>query len=367
MLGISAKTFDGAAMPRQALLILWIFLLAQPAWAETPLHVQFVRVERIRLTFDAALTGTIYATDSVDIGFRLGGRVLKVLVREGDHVGAGQALAQTDPLQQQQALRVAQAAVTSAEAAEAQSRQAIERAQAMLARGVGTRAALDVASQDLSAASGALTQARSALGQAERALADTVIRAPNDVIVTARRVEPGQIVAPAQAVLSLASATGREAVFQTPDTLHLRHATGAIVSLHAIDLPGPGMRAHVTEIAPLIDPATGSVTVRAEIENAPANVSLLGAAVRGSVHFPAGTGIAVPWTALTASKAGPAVWRVGPDSRVTLAPVQIQQFSNETVILGAGIEAGQTVVGAGSQLLYPGRLVIQAATDEGGK
>lgn len=353
-------------MPRQAGYIIWFVMLAQPAWAELPLRVEFVRVERTRLTFDAALTGTIQATNNVDLGFRLGGRVIGVFVHEGDPVHAGQALALTDPLQQQQALSVAQASIAAAEAAETQSRQAVERATAMLERGIGTRAALDAANQDLSAASGALAQARTALGQAGRALRDTVIRAPADAIVTARRAEPGQIVAPAQTVISLASATGREAVFQTPDTPHLRQAIGAPVNLWAIDLPGPEMRASVTEIAPLIDPQTGAVTVRALIENAPAEVRLLGAAVRGAVHYPAGTGFAIPWTALTSVGDEPAVWLVGADRRVELAPVQIESFSNETVILGGGVETGQIVVGAGSQLLYPGRLVADAS-GEGGK
>ncbi|KRW96595.1 RND transporter [Paracoccus sp. MKU1] len=348
-------------MPRLPLLILALLAAALPALAQPPLRVEFVRVERTELTFDAALTGAIQAKDSVDIGFRLGGRVTEVLVREGDRVTQGQALARTDPLQQEQALRVAQAAVASAEAAEAQARQALERADAMLNRGVGTRAALDAASQALSAASGGLAQARSALGQAQRALEDTVIRAPSNAIVTARRAEPGQIVGAAQAVISLASATGREAVFQTPDTPLLRDAIGAPVTLTGIDFPDLHMTAHVTEIAPLVDPATGSVTVRAEIDNAPPTASLLGAAVRGAVHFPAGSGIAVPWTALTSVDGQPAVWRVDSDNRVSLAPVQIERFANGTVILGAGIEPGQTVVGAGSQMLYPGRQVTNAS------
>lgn len=332
-----------------------------PAAAQPPLPVEYVQVQRADLTFDAALTGTIAAKDSVDIGFRLGGRVTEVLVREGDQVAQGQPLARTDPLQQEQALQVARAAVASAEASEAQARQALERAQAMLRRGVGTRAAFDSASQGLSATTGALAQARSSLGQAERALEDTVIRAPSAAIVTSRRAEPGQIVGAAQAVISLASATGREAVFLTPDTPLLRNAIGAPVSLTGIDFPDLHMRARVTEIAPLVDPATGSVTVRAEIENPPTSVSLLGAAVRGAVHYPAGSGIAVPWTALTAVAGQPAVWMVDSENRVRLAPVRITRFTNGTVILAEGVEPGQVVVGAGSQMLYPGRQVAAAA------
>ena len=283
-------------------------------------------------------------------------------MREGDRVTAGQPLASIDPLQHEQAVRVAEAAVASAEAAEAQARQAQTRAEEMLKRGVGTRAALDAASQTHSSATRALAQAHTALDQAGRALEDTVMRAPADAIVTARRAEPGQIVGAAQAVIALASATGREAVFQTPDTPLLRHAIGTPVTLTGVDFPEMTMTGHVTEIAPLVDPATGSVTVRAGIDDAPASIGLLGAAVRGLVHFPAGSGIAVPWTALTASRGSAAVWIVSEDGRVSLAAVRIERFTDGTVILAGGVEPGQIVVGAGSQLLYPGRRV----TDGGG-
>lgn len=344
-----------------------LFLQAGPAYAEGALPVEFVLVELAPLTFDAALTGTIHATDDVEMGFRLGGKVIEVLVQEGDLVHKGQPLARTDPLQQEQARHVARAAVEAATATEAQARQAQIRASAMLERGVGTRAALDSANQSLSAAVGNLTQAKSALGQAERALADTVIQAPDDTIVTARRAEPGQIVGAAQAVVSLASATGREAVFRTPDSPLLRNAIGAPVTLSGIDFPDLHMTARVSEIAPIVDPGTGAVTVRAVIDNAPANSSLLGAAVRGAIHYPAGSGIAVPWTALTAADGEPAVWVVDQDSRVYLTHVTIERFSDGQVILRKGVTPGQTVVGAGSQLLYPGRKVSAVPASARGK
>jgi RND family efflux transporter MFP subunit len=354
----------GAGLPSLAVCTFAVLACGGPAWAQSPLRVEYVQVQRANLTFDAALTGTISAKDSVDIGFRLGGRVTEVLVREGDHVTEGQPLARTDPLQQEQALKVALASVASAEATEAQARQALERADAMLRRGVGTRADFDSASQELSAASGTLIKARSSLDQAERALKDTVITAPTAAIVTSRQAEPGQIVGAAQAVISLASSTGREAVFLTPDTPLLRNAIGASVSLTGIDFPDLHMQAHVTEIAPLVDPTTGSVAIRAEIDNAPVSASFLGAAVRGAVHYPAGTGIAIPWTALTAGKGQPAVWLVDAENRVQLTPVRIERFTNGTVILADGVQPGQTVVGAGSQMLYPGRQVVAGTARE---
>ena len=57
----------------------------------------------------------------------------------------------------------------------------------------------------------------------------------------------------------------------------------------------------------------------------------------------------------------PAVWIVGDDRRVALAPVTIERFSDGLIVLRDGVRSGQTVVGAGSHLLYPGRTVVDAA------
>lgn len=344
-------------MPRlPATLFLLTWLLGGPALADDRLVVELVPVQDMPLTYDAALTGTIHAKDVVDLGFRQGGRITEILVDEGDRVMPGQALARIDPLQQEQAVRVAGAA-----ALQEQARQARDRAQAMLERGVGTRAALDAANQQLSAAERALAQAESGRDQARRALEETVLRAPAEAIVTARNADPGQIVGAAQAVISLASSVAREAVFQIPDSPALGRSVRASVSLTTIDFGAIAMTATVTEIAPLVDPQTGSVTVRATIDNPPQDIDLLGAAVRGMVHFPAGRSIAVPWTALAEVAGRPAVWIVGDDRRVALAPVTIERFSDGLIVLRDGVRSGQTVVGAGSHLLYPGRTVIDAA------
>ena len=116
----------------------------------------------------------------------------------------------------------------------------------------------------------------------------------------------------------------------------------------------------MTEISPLVDPATGTVTLRVGIEDVEGDTTLLGAAVRGHVDIAADAGLVVPWTALMRDGDQPAVWRVGADNRVSLVPVTIGHFANDVVYLSGGIQAGDVVVGAGSQLLYPGRQVQKA-------
>lgn len=342
----------------------WIIVAGLPGWPalgqDDLLRVELVAAELRPIELDLQLSGSINATDSVQMSFRQPGRVIRVSVDEGDRVSGGQELARLDSVQQGQALRVAEAGLAAARAGLAQARQASDRAGALLARGVGTRAARDDALRALSEAEGTVERAESTLEQARRAVGDTILRAPQDAVVTARDMAPGQIVGAAQPVLTLATLDGLEAVFNAPDHPRLDDAMGQPVRLDTIDIDRPDMRGTVSEISPLVDPATGTVTMRVRIDDVAADTALLGAAVRGHVDIAVDRGIAVPWTALMREGDHPAVWRVDGDNRVTLVPVTIGQFADGVVYLSDGIAAGDVVVGAGSQLLYPGRQVQRA-------
>lgn len=342
--------------------LIFSFCLAPAAFAQDSdaIHVEFVTAETQMLVADMQLTGTIAAEESLELGFRQSGRVVEVLVREGDRVAEGDQLARLDSVQQDQALRVAQASLAAAVAAQDQAQLASDRASAMLARGVGTRAARDAAVQALSEADGAVERAESAVEQAARAVEDTVLRAPAGAVVTARDMAPGQIVGAAQPVLSVAVLNGMEAVFEMGDLPILRDAIGANVHLSVIEIDRPPMIGTVAEIAPLVDPVNGTVTVRVQIDGVQGDVALLGASVRGDFRLAGDSGIALPWTTLMRDGDRPAVWIVGGDGRVSLSPVEIRAFADGVVYLEAGIEAGQIVVGAGSQMLFPGRAVQRA-------
>ncbi|SDD97274.1 RND family efflux transporter, MFP subunit [Paracoccus isoporae] len=331
--------------------------------AADAIGVELIELRQDDVGVDLSLTGTLEARESVDLGFRRGGRITEVLVLEGDHFARGEVLARIDPQQSEQSLNAAQASFAAAEAAEQQARLAAERAAAMLERGVGTRAARDTARQALSAAETQTKQAQSALDQARRTVEDTDLTAPFDGVVTARQGEPGQVVGAAQSVLSLAAMSGIEAVFLTPDMAMLDDAMGQPVALRTLDVSAAPMTARVTEIAPLVEASTGSVRLRAEVADAPDDVSLLGAAVSGTIRISEGSAVRIPWTALSSDAGAPAVWLVGEGGRAELREVAIESFENGFVLLESGVAAGDVIVGAGSQRLYPGRQVVAAEID----
>ena len=192
----------------------------------------------------------------VQLGFRVGGRIERLLVDEGDKVAAGQMLAELDtrPLgdklasaearyesasanaardangSRPQQVSEARAAVASAQAAVAEARRQYDRRQALVGKGFIARADLQTSEAALSAAQARLAQAQAGLSLAQEGarvedraasaatrqavlaerravqtdIADAVIRAaePGEVLTRAREV--GAIVQSGQTVLTLA-------------------------------------------------------------------------------------------------------------------------------------------------------------------
>lgn len=110
-------------------------LLSGGAVADTPLAVEVVTVEAASVPRVFSGTGEIVARDLRSLSFPAGGRVVTVLVDIGDRVRRGQELAQLDPVQQEQRLLVAKAALARAEADAAKARDDDARMEKLLAQG----------------------------------------------------------------------------------------------------------------------------------------------------------------------------------------------------------------------------------------
>lgn len=329
--------------------------LASAALAETPLPVTSVIAHTTPRQQHFELSGSVEAAESVPVGFRNGGRLVAVLSDVGTQVEKGALLAQIDPAQARAAQSAAQAQFAAAEAMLDQAEQAHRRAADLTARGAVTQAALDAAIQSVLAAGAVRDQAGAQLIKADQALKDTEILAPVSGIVTARLAEPGQIVGAAQTVLTLAREGARVAVFHVPDIADLEDFMGRRFGLRLIDSEAPPFFATVTEIAPLMMTATGTVRVKAQIE---ATQPTLGAAVTGETDLPLSPAITLPWPALVGDETGPAVWTVEPQSRAArLTPVEVARYTDTGFEVVSGLAEGAEVVTAGAHLLYPGRVV----------
>ncbi|MCA0271901.1 MAG: efflux RND transporter periplasmic adaptor subunit [Proteobacteria bacterium] len=341
-----------------------LVLVAQTASTMEPLAVEIITAEPVEMRVEHSLTGEIRASDSVVASFPIAGRVVEILVEEGQKVTLGALLARLDPVQQEQALRSAEAGLATARADSQQANADFTRADALLQQGATTRAARDAAEDALQIKAGVLAQARADLDRARKALNDTELKAPQDATVTDRMAEAGQVVGAAQPVLELALSNGMEAAFEVPEVLLTGQIPEKTVRMSRLSDPAQEFIGTVSEVSPLVDPVTGTVAVTLTIADPPPGLSY-GEAVRGTAMMAGEKRIVLPYAVLSATAAGPAVWKVDPATKsVALTPVTVESYQSGSIVLSGGIGKGDFVVGHGAQLLYPGRVVRAAGEAE---
>lgn len=341
-------------------LILALVCFALPGFAAPPLTVEILTVEERVETREFSLTGEIVARDPVEVSFPTGGRLADVLIEAGDRVTAGSVLARLDAVQQEQALRAAQAAQASAKADYNQAKDDFDRQESLLERGATTRLARDNAEDAFSIAEGNLAQAEAQFDLARKSLEDTVLTAPKDATVIEKLGEPGEVVGAAQPVVRLALGAELDAVFDVPEALLIDTKDQRQVRLTLLDYPDAVFSGEGREVSPLVDTARGTVAVTVSVIDPPKVVSF-GDAVIGTVSWNSLAQIALPHSVLASTREGPAVWVVDPETMaVSLHPIEVARFETGRIVLASGLEPGTLVVGRGAHLLYPGRVVRPA-------
>lgn len=302
------------------------------------------------LTLEAHLEPLRQAT----VAAQIGGNVLALLVKAGDPVKAGQAIARIDDRDALAGLQRSEAGLTQAEAEARNARVAAERSRELKARGFVSQAALDSAETQLKAAEAGVQQARAARSQATLARGFATVNAPFAGVVLATHLEAGDLASPGRPIATLFAPGGLRATVQVPlsQAAQARRATRVEVEL------ADGQRllpARKTELASA-DPVSQTVEWRLDLPpGAPAGL-MPGQVAR--VHFSGAAATAAD--AATLHLPGAAVLRRGELTAVYVA--QGDGFALRAVRLGADRGAAGVEILAG---LKPGDKVAAQAIAAG--
>lgn len=198
----------------------------------------------------------------VEIGSTVTGRVAQVQVREGAQVRRGEVLIrlETDELRAAEAQAVA--SERQAEATLQAARATLARAEQLVKQNFYSAAQLDEARRAVDVAQAQQGAARAAVVAARARLEQARIEAPADARVLARTVEPGQIVQPGKALMSLALAGPTQLVAQVDERFLDQLRVGQPASVVADAYAGERFAARVLSIAPLVDAQRGAVEVK---------------------------------------------------------------------------------------------------------
>jgi len=158
-------------------------------------------------------SGYIVARRRATVSSKVTGKVVKVMLEEGQRVEAGQIIALLDDsnwratlVQSKAQLQQAEANVDSAQTAFEDAKPIFERSEKQKAAAVisaqsfdESHAQFNVAHNNLLVAERGVEAARAGVEVAQRSLDDTVIRAPFAGIVTEKTAQPGEMVSPISA------------------------------------------------------------------------------------------------------------------------------------------------------------------------
>jgi HlyD family secretion protein len=296
---------------------------------EKGVEVRTEQVARRDLVSVVTASGKIEPVRKVDISADISGRVVQVLVQEGQMVERGAVLIRIDPSAFAANVRRAEASVSQARAREAQARSqllqartAAERAE-QLSSGdqLISRAELDQARTQAQVAEGELQAARFGVSQAQAALSEardqaskTTISAPMAGRVTRLNIEEGETAVvgtmnnPGSLLLTIADLSTMQATVKVDETDVPGITVGDSTAVRIDAFPGQSFPGRVTRIGnSSIQPVTGAQgseeTVDYEVEitldNPPADLRPDLSATAEIVTETRANALAVPIIALT--------------------------------------------------------------------
>jgi RND family efflux transporter MFP subunit len=231
-------------------------------------------------------TGPIVVENQVDVLAEREGVVKKILVDVGAAVTQGTVLALLDDSELTAERDAAEAKVHSCEAdlqdwrAETKVAEVdFNRAQEMGKAGINTQAEVDHArykfegsQYEVQKAERILENAKAQLRVAEVELSKTRIEAPFSGVVARRYVRTGQKLAPGDRLFWISELAPLRVRFTVPERSMNSMTKGSTVYVSSAVAPGTVYRAEVLQVSPVVDPASDSVDVMAQLEGKPADL-----------------------------------------------------------------------------------------------
>jgi len=293
----------------------------------------------------ARATGPVRAREDAVLASKVTGQIKRVRVSVGDRVKAGQPLVDLDGAMAAISVENGQAAVRLGEANLAGAERELKRAQSLSDQEAIADAGLDRIKTARDVAAAQLDQARAGLRMAQQQLADTVLVAPFDGVVTGRFKNAGDFVSamPLTPMVAVSGVDHLEARLAVPEGVEPFVKVGQAV----VGVTSPGglkVQGTVRVKNAALDPASRTVEVLVDL------VQPAGAPLRPGTllnvdfgGFGDQDGLYLPATAVRGEGSGASVLVVA-DGKAQPRPVQITQINPGVVAVRGGLDASAAVI-----------------------
>jgi len=240
--------------------------------------VEAVEVTLGTLPLEERLSGSVRARNQVEIYPEISGRIVEVLVNDGDYVEAGDVLVRLQDTDYRERLRQAEAGLAVAEARVVQAQANLTRLEATLRR-VRSMAERNLVSEadyeaaeadaiaakaDLSLMQAQLEQAKALVNERREELEDTVIRAPISGVVGGRNAEVGQIASSGTPLFVIGDPSEMLVEITLTQRMLGYIGNGTSVNITTDAAPEQPIEARISRISPFLHPVTR--TTQAEID-----------------------------------------------------------------------------------------------------
>ncbi|MCK6371094.1 MAG: efflux RND transporter periplasmic adaptor subunit [Gammaproteobacteria bacterium] len=217
-------------------------------------------------TMDRALvvSGSVAAWQEMTLGVELSGiRAAEVLVEVGDRVRAGSPLLRLDARTLTVQARQAEASVAQARANLDLARANVARGEQLVTQGLISSSDIDQLRAELASAEAQLITAQADRDAARLRLEFTTLRAPDDGVISARSVQPGQVVSAGEELLRMIRRGRLEWRAELAEADLSRVPVDALVEL--ADPQGKRILGRVRAVSPAVDPATRTGLLYADL------------------------------------------------------------------------------------------------------
>src|SRR6266481_5266422 len=312
-----------------------------------PVEVVVARADTVRA--ETVEKGQIEAVQSIDLRPEVDGRVVEILIREGQEVDQGTPLFKVDDAQ----LR---AQVAQLEAQRDLAQQALARAKDLAQQNASSTADLEKAE----------AEARSAQAQYDLQrirLERTTVRAPFAGVVGQRYVSLGDYVTNSTKLASLHTVNPQRATFQVPERFARQLRQGQQVSFRVAAIAGRDFTGEVDFVDPVVQLPGRTILVKARVPN-PARLLQPGMFIEARlVTAVRPQAVVVPEDAVVPAEGSSFVWVVAAgkaDRRKVNLGVRTPGFVEVT----DGVKAGEQVVTGGLAMLAPGAPVMPRVVEQ---
>lgn len=309
----------------------------------------------------------------VEVRARVSGILEKWLFREGEPVKAGQMLFRIERAPFEIALAQAKARLAEAQAVEEQTAREAQRLTGLVAEKAISQKEFDDARSASAVARAAVKSAEAAVREAELNLSYTQVSAPvAGVTGRAHRSEGSLVNTGTDSLLTTIAQINPIWVrfsLSDNDLAGVPGGRAAVRSFREVELQLPDgsilpQRGRINFSASRIDPALGTLEMRAEFSNAEA-VVLPGQFVRARVIAGERDNVfLVPQAAVTQTENGPVVMLANAEGKVEPRPVKLGQWQGKDWVVTGGLQAGDRVIVDNLIKLRPGAPVAPRAAGE---